>query len=130
MKVKSRLLLVASIAILVAGCASGGNERLRDQTQASVSQKITEGKTSRAEVKDTLGEATSVSFTDNGSEIWTYKHARATPKAQNFIPVVSLFSRGADVKKKELVILFDKDGIVNRYSMRETNEEVKSGLAH
>jgi outer membrane protein assembly factor BamE (lipoprotein component of BamABCDE complex) len=130
MNIKSKLFLVASIAILATGCASGGNERMRDQTQASVSQKIAEGKTGKEEVKEMLGDATSVSFTDSGNEIWTYKHARATPKAQNFIPIVNLFSRGADVKTKELVILFDKNGIVNRYSMRETDDEVKSGLAH
>lgn len=130
MNYKLKLAISSGLVLLATGCASVGNERMRDQTQASVSQKIAEGKTTRQEVRDALGEATTVSFTDSGNEIWTYKHARATPKAQNFIPVVNLFSRGADVKTKELVVLFDKQGIVTRYTMRETADELKHGLVH
>lgn len=130
MNTRAKLLIVAGVAVLAAGCASGGNTRLRDQTQESVSQQITEGKTSKSDVKKVMGDASTVSFTDSGNEIWTYKYARATPKAQNFIPVVNLFSRGADLKAKELVILFDKEGLVTRYTMRETTDELKQGLIH
>jgi hypothetical protein len=46
-------------------------------------------------------------------------HARATPKAVNFLPVARWFASGADVKTKDLAVLFDKSGTVGKYAMRE-----------
>jgi outer membrane protein assembly factor BamE (lipoprotein component of BamABCDE complex) len=119
-----------AVAILIAGCATSGNEKLKDHTQLSISQQITEGKTTKKEVTAALGQPTTVSFTDAGNEIWTYQHARATPQARNFIPFARLISSAADVKKKELVIMFNKNEVVSKYTMRETEEVVKRGLAH
>lgn len=99
------------------------------QSESSIQQQIVEGKTNKSEVKTILGDATSVTFTDSGNEVWNYQHLRATPKAINFIPIANLFVRGADVKKKEFIVMFDKAGIVSRYTMRETQEEIKAGLA-
>ncbi len=128
MKVSNAILAIFTIGSLT-GCATAGNERMKDQTQSSVAQQIVEGKTTKAEVQASMGNANTVTFTDGGSEIWTYKYSRATPQAKNFIPIVSLFSSGADVTTKELVVMFDKSNIVSKYSMRETTEEVKSGFA-
>jgi outer membrane protein assembly factor BamE (lipoprotein component of BamABCDE complex) len=124
-----RILPLLFAATLLAGCATVGNEKMATATQATVSQQITEGKTTKNDVRTTMGDADAVSFTDSGNEIWTYKHARATPKATNFIPVVNWFVRGADVTTRELVVLFDKNNVVTKYTMRETQSEVKSGLA-
>ena len=63
-----------------------------------------------------------------GKEICTYKHMRTSPKAVNFIPVVNWFARGADVKTKEVVILFEGN-VVTKYTMRETDDQVKQGSA-
>ncbi|MDN5752210.1 MAG: outer membrane protein assembly factor BamE [Nitrosospira sp.] len=120
----------AVLVALVAGCATSGNEKLKDHTQSTISQQITEGRTTKNQVIAALGQPSVVSFTDAGNEIWTYKHARATPQAQNFIPLVGLVSSGADVKTKELVVMFNKHDVVSKYTMRETEEVVKSGLAH
>jgi hypothetical protein len=77
-----------------------------------------------------MGDATSITFTDGGNEIWTYKYSRATPQAQSFIPIVNIFSSAADVATKELIVMFDKNNIVSKYSMRETQDVVKRGIAH
>jgi outer membrane protein assembly factor BamE (lipoprotein component of BamABCDE complex) len=129
MKIAKSLVSVVVIALL-AGCATSGNEKLKDHTQTSISQQITEGKTTKNEVVAALGQPSSVSFTDSGNEIWNYRHARATPQARNFIPFARLISSAADVKMKELVVMFDKNDVVSNYAMRETEEVVKSGLAH
>lgn len=129
MKMSKNIVGVVLIALL-AGCATSGNEKLKDHTHSSISQQITEGKTMKNEVTAVLGQPTSVSFTDAGNEIWTYRHARATPQARNFIPFARLISSAADVKTKELVIMFNKNDVVSKYTMRETEEVVKSGLAH
>ncbi len=116
-------------AVQLTGCASYGNQKIKDQTQASISQTLTEGKTTKDEVKTALGNADAVSFTDSGNEIWTYKFTKQTPHARNFIPVVNWFSRGADRKTKEVVIMFDKNNIVSKYTMRESEDVIKAGIA-
>ncbi len=125
------LTLVATLAAaaLLSACATAGNERLQAETPETVATKLQEGTTTKDQVRAALGEPQSVSFTDGGSEIWTYKHARATPAARNFIPF-NVFSRGADVTTKEVVVMFDKAGVVSRHTMRETQETVRRGLAH
>lgn len=82
-----------------------------------------------SDVQTSLGNATSVSFTDAGNEIWTYKYERASPQADAFIPIVSLFSRSVDVKTKELIVMFDKSKVVSKFNMREVNNVVKAGIA-
>ena len=114
---------------LISGCASAGNERMKNQTQSSVASQMTEGTTTKAQVETNLGSPSAVSFTDSGNEIWTYKYAHATSHARNFIPVVNLFTRGADVDTKELVILFNRDSVVTKYTMRESQNVVKAGIA-
>jgi len=129
MNVNTKFIAALFCIVLVSGCASAGNQRLKDQTQSSVASQLTEGTTTKFQVEANLGSPNAVSFTDSGNEIWVYRYAHATSHAQNFIPVVNLFSRGEDVNVKELVILFNKDGVVTKYKMRETQSEVKAGIA-
>jgi len=125
----ARNLVLIALAITLLGCATVGNDRIKDHTQETVSQKIISGKTTKSDIKEQFGEPSSISFTDSGNEIWTYKHARATPKGVNFIPVVNLFVRGLDVSTKTIVVLFDKNDTVTKYTMNEDQSEVKGGLA-
>ena len=122
--------MVACAALVLSGCTTMGNERMKGQTQSSVATKITEGKTTKAQVVAAYGDATAVSFTDSGNEIWTYTYTRAVPTAQTFIPIVGLFTAGADTTTNNLVILFNGNGIVSKYTMSETQGVVKHGLAH
>jgi hypothetical protein len=124
------ILIVACAALVLSGCVTAGNERMKGQTQSSVAQKITEGKSTKADVLAAYGDATQVSFTDSGNEIWTYEYTRAVPTPQSFIPIVGLFTAGADTTTTGLVVLFDKGGVVSKYTMRETQGVVKHGIAH
>ena len=128
MKRATLFVVVMGASLVGAGCASVGNEKMRDQTQASMSKQIIEGKTTKSEVEAALGSANAVTFTDAGNEIWRYQYAHATPKARNFIPIVGLFSRGADVTTKELVILFDKNSVVSKYTMRDSKSVINRGI--
>jgi outer membrane protein assembly factor BamE (lipoprotein component of BamABCDE complex) len=102
---------------------------LRNESSQTVAARIVEGKTTKQEVQDAYGQPSSTSFTDSGNEIWTYRYAYATPKAINFVPLVGIFRSSADVQNKELVILFDKNNVVTKYSFRESAQEVTRGLA-
>ena len=114
--------------LLLTGCASSGNKSLQKESEASVAQKITEGKTTKNEVHFLFGSPISTTFTEGGLEIWKYQMAKMSSDAVNFIPFVNLLGTSASGTKKELTVLFDDKGIVKRYSMSESPVQVKTGL--
>jgi outer membrane protein assembly factor BamE (lipoprotein component of BamABCDE complex) len=120
------VLCVAALTLL--GCASKGNESLRKETEFSIGTKLTEGQTTKAEVRKMLGSPLKTSFTDGGLEISTYEFDNVTSDAINYVPVLNWLGSSASGTKKELVILFDKSNVVQRYSMSESNVKVKTGL--
>lgn len=124
-----KVLCLAAVAALLGGCATAGNKVIGETTTASVDAKVVEGKTTMAEVVAAYGVASKKSFTDGGSEIWTYAYAYAKSKPINFVPIVGLFAGGVDVEKKELVILFDKQNVVQRRTFTESSQEVNRGVA-
>lgn len=123
------LSVLAALALTgLAGCTTTGNQRLESENQQSVAASLVEGKTTKADVTKLYGSANQVKFTESGLEIWTYDYAHATPKAINFVPVVGLFARGADVAKKTLTILFDDRDVVKKFTFAETSDVVKTGI--
>lgn len=121
---------ISSIVLcsLLCGCTSFGSQSLSKETEASVASKIIEGKSTRAEVRTSFGAPSSVSFTDSGQETWRYSFQHVTPDAVNFVPIVSMFGSSMSGTSKELVVLFDKEGTVQRFSMIESPVEYKSGV--
>jgi hypothetical protein len=122
-------LWLLGMVLLAAGCASHGNEVLRDQNASIVDQYVVDGKTTRSEIERLYGPPNSISFANPQNDIWIYRWARSTAKAENFIPYVGAFVGGADVQQKELVILFNDQNVVVRHTMRETNEAVRRNLS-
>jgi hypothetical protein len=119
---------IMAVAFFTVGCASTGNETLRKESESTVSMKMTEGKTTKAEVKSMFGSPLKTSFTDGGAEIWNYEFSNVSLDAISYVPVVSMFGGTSSGKKKDLVILFDNEGIVKRYSMSESDVKTKTGL--
>lgn len=124
----SKIAAALGLAVLLAGCAGTGNERLRAETEASVSTKIIEGRTTKDEVRGIFGSPNKTSFTDSGLEIWNYEFAKVSADAVSYIPIINLFGSSASGKKKELVVLFNEDQIVQRYSMSESDVTTKTGI--
>ncbi|MEQ1536936.1 MAG: hypothetical protein ABL923_13765 [Burkholderiaceae bacterium] len=119
---------VCVAALTLAGCASKGNESLRKETELSIGTKLTEGKTTKTEVRKMLGSPLKTSFTDGGMEISTYEFDNVTSDAINYVPVLNWLGSSASGTKKELVILFDRANVVQRFSMSESNVKTKTGL--
>jgi len=115
-------------ATLATACASVGNEQLRNETETSINGKIIEGSTTKAQIRSTFGSPLKTSFTDGGLEVATYEFTNVSADAISFVPIVNLFGASASGKKKELVVLFDKSGVVQRYSMSESEVTQKTGL--
>ncbi|MGF6920347.1 hypothetical protein [Paraburkholderia sp. 40] len=119
---------IAAGAILLTGCAGVGNDSLRSETESTVSTKIVEGKTTKNEVRSMFGSPMKTEFTDGGLEIWHYELTKLHGDAVNYIPVVNLFGSSASGTKKELVVLFNTDNIVKRFSMSESDVSRKTGI--
>jgi hypothetical protein len=110
---------VLALALVLAGCAGTGNESLRSESEATVSTKIAEGKTTKQQKTE---------FTDAGLEVWRYEFAKMHADGVNFIPVVNWFGSSQSGEKKELVVLFDSSNVVKRYSMSVSDVTVKTGI--
>lgn len=123
-----KILTALVVGMTLAGCASSGNQSLRDETEASVSAKLTEGKTTRSEVQQMFGSPYQTSFTSEGEEIWTYQLDNLQADAVNFIPVVGALGTSHSGKRKQLVVLFNNKNIVRRYSMTDSDVSVKTGV--
>lgn len=123
-----KAMIAAAIAVSLAGCASSGNQQLKNETETSVQTKIQEGKTTKSEVKSYFGSPDAVSYTDGGNEIWKYAFAKVKVNGTTFIPFYGLFHNGTNGTKKELTILF-KDDTVQKYTMAESEINTKSGWA-
>ena len=120
---------LAGVAIIsMTRCASTGNEKFRMGFPNTVSTKIVEGKTTKNEVRDLFGSPLKASFTDGGLEIWNCKFSNVSADAISYVPIVNLFGSTASGKKKELVVMFDQQNIVKRYSMSESDVKHKTGV--
>lgn len=123
-----KIIIAAMVATLLAGCASSGNGKLKNETEVTMQSKLKEGATTKGQVKDMLGSPDNVSFTDGGKEIWKYSFAKVKVDGTSFIPLYGLFHNGTNGTKKELTILFKQD-IVEKYTMSESAINTKSGWA-
>lgn len=129
MKKINKMGILAVIGLgLLSGCATVGNDTLKDENKQTIASKITEGKTTMAEVKAMFGTPLTTSYTDAGSEVWTYEITHMSADAASYIPVVGLFAGGSSGTKKELVILFDDKGKVRKYKMSESAVKARTGL--
>lgn len=116
------------VVFLMTGCASVGNETLRKESESSMSAKIVEGRTTKAEVRGLFGSPLKTTFTDGGLEMWNYEFTNVSLDAISYVPIVNLFGATSSGKKKELVVLFDQAGVIKRYSMSESDVKNKTGL--
>ena len=125
-----RLITLGACAtlLLATGCASVGNASLGAESEQSIHTKITEGKTTKAELRGMFGSPIKTSFTDSGQEIWNYEFSKMSADMVSFIPGVSMLGSSASGTKKELVVLFDREGIVRRFSMSESQVNQKTGV--
>jgi outer membrane protein assembly factor BamE (lipoprotein component of BamABCDE complex) len=122
-----KLTLAALAVVLLTGCATSGNDSLRNHDEGTVSTYITEGETTKSEVMEVFGSPFNTSFTDGGREIWEYAFSDISADAVAYIPVVNWFGTSASGTQKKLTIMFD-DEIVQRYSMTESDVRTGTGL--
>lgn len=123
-----RTIMIGSTLLALQACTTSGNASMKDETEASIQEKIQEGVTSKNEVTTMLGDPLEATFISDGEEVWTYELSRITPLARNFIPYVSILSSGTDAVEQKLTILFDENDIVKDFNWLESVTENRSGV--
>jgi len=128
-----RLQLVVSVfaisVFLLQGCSTSGNQKLKNQTQSSIDEKILVGKSTQQNVRDEYGDPYSTITTDGGGSIWIYRYQHGTPWKRNFIPIYNLFDSATDLEITELIISFDTFGKVKKTEIRNVFDVSKRGIA-
>ena len=115
--------------LFLISCVSTGSTVLKDETESSVAAKIIKGVTTKDQVKVMYGSPFSVTFsTEAALETWTYEFADLKADAENFIPFAGLFGSSFSGTKKMLVLIFNEDNTVLKYSMSESPYSQKSGV--
>lgn len=116
-----------SALLLLSACASGGNESIKNETAASVDQKIHDGVTTKQEVRTMFGDPAGTSFTDSGNEEWQYSFANDKMDAANFIPLYGDVHQSSHGTSKSLVIIFKNDRVWH-HAMNSSNTKSQAGL--
>jgi hypothetical protein len=122
MKPAAMLLLLTGLGGLGA-CTTVGNGQMKVLTQKSTGQLLVPGQTSRTEVERSLGQGKAFHF-DSGYEVWVYEFQgkQGLPQWVNYVPLVGLVATYVPRKstEKELRILFDQQGIVQKWLLLTT----------
>jgi PBP1b-binding outer membrane lipoprotein LpoB len=127
-KVNVSLLVTLVSVLILSGCASSGNESLKEETELTVSAKVVEGQTTAAEIKAMFGSPYETTYTDSGSLIWKFRLDDLKSDAINYIPIVNWFGSSVSGTRKELVVLFDENDVVKRSNMSESEVKTKTGI--
>ena len=105
-----KILIAAMMASVLAGCASSGNQQLKNETEISVQSKLQEGKTTKNEVKSYFGSPDAVSYTDSGNEIWKYAFAKVKVNGNDVTLTVGKYNMKLPASKAKAVIDGGYDG--------------------
>ncbi|BCI68206.1 outer membrane protein assembly factor BamE domain-containing protein [Acetobacter aceti] len=124
----SKFFSCLTVALLLAGCASSGNESIKNETSETLQTKIIDGVTTKEQVKSQFGDPLETSFTDSGHEIWKYVFAKTQQNGTNFIPYYGAFSSGSHGKAKSLTIIFNDDKVWH-HTLSESAVKNHAGIA-
>ena len=126
---KLQTLAALSLTGLLAltGCASEGNEALKNETAASIDQKIQDGVTTKEQIRAQFGDPRESTFTDSGHEQWRYSFSNASSDAANFIPLYGDLHQGTHGTEKTLTVLFNGN-VVWHHTMNSSAVKTVSGL--
>jgi len=121
------LALAAVVAGLCgSGCSTVGNGRMAQLDAVQASTLLVPGRTTRDEVRRALGQGTVIRFR-SGRETWHYLYREGIAPGWDDVPYIGLITSRLQRPTKELVILFDGDGVLRRWSMQEYRNRPPEG---
>jgi hypothetical protein len=120
---------ICILGLLLAGCAiTRGHTFLGNMSQQEISAKLVAHKTTKEDVRSNFGDPEEVNFQESGKEGWLYSYKRSAAKGVNYIPLANSFYNGTDDTTKNLRILFDLQGYVEKYSFSSSKGETQWGM--
>lgn len=127
-KLSLSFLLVLSVLAFTGCSVNSGNGAIQGQSNQKLSQKLIKGKTTEAQVVRMFGQPTDKTFKGNGEPEWIYKHSALHNGFVSYIPIVGFFAGDQSQTKKELAILFHKNGTIKDWAWSSSNTPLKAGL--
>ena len=118
MKRLATVALIALLGLCAAGCSTVGNGRLALLDAAQAQALLVPGRTTRDDVRQALGDGAVIRF-QSGLETWHYDYREGIAKGWDDVPYINLIVARLDRPTKELVILFDAQGVLRRWSLQE-----------
>lgn len=107
---------IALVSFLLVGCASGGNEKVGAESKRSIAKMVIPHVTTRAEVERIFGKPDNISFTTENLEVWRYFYCHSRLSANMYIPIFGVLGPVSTTKTKTLIIYFDVDNKVLKYT--------------
>ncbi|WP_298016678.1 hypothetical protein [uncultured Castellaniella sp.] len=111
-------------ALALAGCASSGVKVSDDQLS-----QFHEGQTTKQEVIAALGQPTTTMRNMDGTTTLMYSYVESRARPSTFIPIVGAFVGGADTRSNMVMMMFDHQDILSRYTSSSSQTGTSTGLA-
>ena len=123
----ARTLSIAALALAAAGCSTAGNGRLVQLDDPQARALLVPGTTTRPDARQAFGQGTVVRF-ESGWETWQYQYREGVAKGWDEVPWIGLVTSRLARPTKELVLLFDADGVLRRWSLQSFDDrEIRPG---
>ena len=110
-----------AMAGVVAGCSTVGNGRIMSLDAVRAQAQFVPGKTTEAEARAAFGQGTVIRF-QSGFETWQYLYREGVAKGWDDVPYIGLVTHRLDRPTKELVLLFDAQGVLRRWSLQQYDD--------
>jgi outer membrane protein assembly factor BamE (lipoprotein component of BamABCDE complex) len=103
------------LAVSVTGCASTGGRPF----DTGAVQTFVDGRTTQAEVRQTLGDPQTAQDNGDGTTLWLYSSSSSTADFRAYVPFAG---GGQHTKGQSLQLTFDKAGRLVSHTMTESNQ--------
>ena len=117
MRRRTAIVAMAACVLAFAGCSTVGNGRLAQLDDGQAQALLVPGRTTRDDVRQALGDGAVIRF-QSGLETWHYQYREGVAAGWDAVPYVNLIVARLDPPTRELVLLFDKAGVLRRWSLQ------------
>ena len=100
-----KITALSLVILVLTACAATGYIPLESASKELIAQHVVQGKTTKPRIVKCFGNATSITFNHSGHEVWVYKSHNSN-------------SNDSFSSVKELVVIFDQNGVVSEYSVK------------
>lgn len=117
---KSSLALILGLHLM----ACSATHSPKKNSNAKADANIVIGQTTQKQIRDQLGKPDEQHTDDDKSEIWIYIYRVNVPILVSLIPIVGDIADAVELahKDRELIVQFNKDGIVKKYKVRSLDQ--------